>query len=220
MHRLKQHFSKVATTRTSRLTIINAQQQQLRYASSCCHKKIDDIDKQQQPQQQQTPHQIELNSKSEFWRDRTVWKRAGFNTLNCLIGCSIGDFGALYFMFNYTPAIASNLWIAMPIAMTSGILSSLTLETVLLRVREKFTWWQSLRTAFKMSMVSMLSMELAENVTDLYMMQHGFGMSMDNMFNIHEPAFWISLGVSLCAGFITPLPYNYYMLKKHGKSCH
>lgn len=28
-----------------------------------------------------------------FWRDLPVWKTSARNTFNCLIGCSIGDFG-------------------------------------------------------------------------------------------------------------------------------
>ncbi len=33
--------------------------------------------------------------KKAFWSDSKLWKRASFNTLNCLIGCSIGDFGMI-----------------------------------------------------------------------------------------------------------------------------
>lgn len=168
----------------------------------------------------QPPPCCHAEKKQMFWRDKSVWRRAAFNTLNCLIGCSIGDFGALFVIFNYFPSIATNMWITMPIAMISGIFTSLTLETAVLRVREKLTFLQSLRTAFNMSMISMVTMELAENVTEMAMMQYGFGMSMENMFNVHEPAFWVSLLVSLCAGFLAPLPYNYYMLKKFNKSCH
>src|SRR5579859_5037534 len=30
--------------------------------------------------------------RDHFWKDTGVWTSASFNTLNCLIGCSIGDF--------------------------------------------------------------------------------------------------------------------------------
>ncbi|MEM1003448.1 MAG: cation transporter, partial [Bacteroidota bacterium] len=33
-----------------------------------------------------------------FWTDLPKWNRASFNTLNCLIGCSIGDFGMVFFL--------------------------------------------------------------------------------------------------------------------------
>jgi hypothetical protein len=35
-----------------------------------------------------------------------------------------------------------------------------------------------------------------------------------------SPLFWASMGVSMAAGFIVPLPYNYFMLRHFNKSCH
>ncbi len=35
-----------------------------------------------------------------------------------------------------------------------------------------------------------------------------------------SPLFWASMGVSVAACFVVPLPYNYYMLRRFGKSCH
>ena len=31
------------------------------------------------------------------WRCKHTWKTASYNTLWCLLGCSIGDFGTIYF---------------------------------------------------------------------------------------------------------------------------
>jgi hypothetical protein len=100
----------------------------------------------------------------------------------------------------------------MAISMASGIATSVGLETVVLRMQEKTTWKKSLEIAVSMSMVSMLTMELAENIVDQSLTG---GMVMFN-----DPAFWLALIPSLIAGFLAPLPYNYYQLKKHGKSCH
>lgn len=33
-----------------------------------------------------------------FWQCKKTWKRASVNTFRCLIGCSIGDFGALWIL--------------------------------------------------------------------------------------------------------------------------
>jgi hypothetical protein len=33
-----------------------------------------------------------------FWGSRNVWKRAGINTFRCLVGCTLGDFSALWFL--------------------------------------------------------------------------------------------------------------------------
>ncbi|MAL87016.1 MAG: hypothetical protein CMI23_11750 [Opitutae bacterium] len=134
--------------------------------------------------------------------------RSAKNTLGCLVGCAIGDLGAIYlFQTYYAPlSIPSELWTTVWIvAMSSGIITSVILETVIL--------WRQLgpkeafKTAIGMSMISMLLMELAMNVVDYGMMG--------------EPA--ITLGVlpyTLGAGFLAAWPYNYWRLKKHGKCCH
>jgi hypothetical protein len=36
----------------------------------------------------------------------------------------------------------------------------------------------------------------------------------------NTPGYWIALVPAMIAGFLLPLPYNYYKLQKHGKSCH
>ena len=134
--------------------------------------------------------------------------RSAKNTLGCLIGCAIGDLGAIYlFQTYYAPlSIPSELWTTVWIvAMSSGIITSVILETIIL--------WRQLgpkeafKTAIGMSMISMLLMEVAMNVVDYGMMG--------------EPA--ITLGVlpyTLGAGFLAAWPYNYWRLKKHGKCCH
>ena len=33
-----------------------------------------------------------------FWGDSSVWQRAATNTTRCLVGCSLGDFSALFFL--------------------------------------------------------------------------------------------------------------------------
>ena len=64
----------------------------------------------------------------------------------------------------------------------------------------------ALKTATGMSLVSMISMEIAMNITDVILTG---GVLV-----------WWVIPIMLFVGFITPLPYNYYRLKKYGKSCH
>ena len=144
------------------------------------------------------------------WRDASVWKRASLNTLNCLIGCSIGDFGTLI-MFQYF-APTTNLWLVSLLAMVNGLITSLMLESIMLRYKESFPWRSAVRTAFGMSFLSMLAMEAAMNATDL--MMTGGGVSL------RDPFYWMAMTLSLVAGFLVPLPYNYHKLKKHRISCH
>ena len=145
-----------------------------------------------------------------FWRHRATWWRASANTLNCLIGCSIGDFAMLFYIQAYHPDTGVTL--TMALAMASGLLTSVGFESVMLRWREDFGWRQAVQMAVSMSFISMLGMELVANVTD-YAMTGG----------TVQPGtawFWFALGVSLLAGFLAPLPYNYYKLRKHGHACH
>ena len=54
----------------------------------------------------------------------------------------------------------------------------------------------------------MLMMEVAMEATDLWFT--GGALCVDP----------VAIPFMLVVGWITPLPYNYYRLKKHGKSCH
>jgi len=147
---------------------------------------------------------------SSFWQNNYNWKRASFNTLNCLIGCSIGDFGMIIFLQAYYPE-TSMFW-QMVLATIAGLMTSVTLETAILKTREKFNWSLAFKTAFSMSFISMIGMELAMNATDF--MITGGKASFDTL------KYWFALVPALIAGFLLPLPYNYYKLQKFNKSCH
>jgi hypothetical protein len=87
-----------------------------------------------------------------------------------------------------------------------------SLETVVLKYQQKLAWKDSFSMAVGMSMISMLTMEFVESIVDLGL--YGGGV------NVSDPFWWTALSISLLAGFMSPLPYNYYRLKKHNKSCH
>jgi hypothetical protein len=40
-----------------------------------------------------------------FWTCRHIWRRAGINTLRCLVGCTFGDFSALWMLQTYFPEL-------------------------------------------------------------------------------------------------------------------
>jgi cation transport ATPase len=145
-----------------------------------------------------------------FWLDRNIWRRAALNTLNCLIGCSIGDFGTIIYLQAYHPG--TTMIVQMILATLAGLITSVLLETLLLKFRENFPWRTALQTALAMSFLSMLAMELAMNTTDF--MLTGGKAAFEN------PVYWAALCISLVVGFLVPLPYNYYKLKKYSKACH
>ena len=145
-----------------------------------------------------------------FWGDYSLWKRASFNTLNCLIGCSIGDFAMIIYLQAYHPEV-SMMW-QMILAIIAGLTTSIALETVILKVREKFNWAFALKTAFGMSFISMVGMEIAMNTTDF--------MITGGKAAFEDPMYWTALIIAMVAGFLAPLPYNYYKLRKFNKACH
>jgi hypothetical protein len=95
----------------------------------------------------------------------------------------------------------------------SGITTSLLLETALLRYgRDQLAWPTAAKTAAGMSMISMITMEVAENAVDFHL--------TGGMVQLDSPAFWLAALCSIGAGFLAPLPYNYHRLRKYGKACH
>lgn len=137
------------------------------------------------------------------WKCKKTWKQAKINTLWCLLGCSIGDFGTIYY-FQKIDHSWSNFEV-MGLAIVNGLLTSIILETIILLKQMDFI--SSLKTALGMSFISMVGMEIAMNATDILLT----GGAMLT---------WWVMPIMLLAGFYTPLPYNYWRLKKYNVSCH
>ena len=90
----------------------------------------------------------------------------------------------------------------MILAIINGLITSIILETIILLKQMSFK--QALTTALGMSLISMISMEVAMNLTD-YLITGGAVLNLT------------VIPIMLLAGFITPLPYNYWRLKKYNK---
>ena len=141
-------------------------------------------------------------SESISWTCKSTWKKSSVNTLWCLLGCSIGDFGTIAF-FQYS-GINWPVLSIMVLAIINGLLTSILLETFIL-MRE-LTFKKALNTAIGMSLISMVSMEIAMNSVDVFLT----GGAILN---------WWIIPLMLFAGYVTPLPYNYWRLKVLNKSC-
>ena len=63
------------------------------------------------------------------------------------------------------------------------------------------------KTAIGMSLISMLSMEIAMNLVDVAITG---GATL----------IWWILPIMFTAGFMATVPYNYWRLKAFGKACH
>lgn len=157
-----------------------------------------------------TPHRPAPGA-AVAWDDRQVWARAAKNTLVCLVGCSLGDVGVLILAQAYWPHAA--MLPVMIAAILAGLATSMLLESIILRIREGFAWPRAFRTAASMSLLSMVAMEVAMNATD-------FALTGGNRMMDGAGWYAAALGVGAVVGFLVPLPYNYWMLKKHGRACH
>ena len=100
------------------------------------------------------------------WSCKHTWRKSAKNTMWCVIGCSIGDFGTILF-FQLTQ-IHFPITGIMILAIINGLLTSIMLETFIL-VRQNFIFIDALKTASGMSFISMISMELSMNLTDYYL---------------------------------------------------
>jgi len=137
------------------------------------------------------------------WYCTHTRSEASKNTMWCLLGCCIGDFGTIGF-FQFME-IEWPVSLIMTLAIINGIITSIILETIILSKQMLFKL--AFKTAIGMSLVSMVSMEAAMNLTD-FILTGGAILT------------WWAIPFMLFAGFITPLPYNYWRLKALGKACH
>ena len=145
-----------------------------------------------------------MSSSTIDWSCKSTWKRSAKNTMWCVIGCSIGDFGTILF-FQLTQTTFPLMGI-MILAIINGLITSIVLETFIL-IRQNFSFIGAIKTASGMSLISMLSMEVMMNLTD-YLFTGGAILT------------WWVIPIMLIVGFLTPWPYNYWRLKKFGLNCH
>ena len=147
---------------------------------------------------------MNISTPTFHWTCKHSWKRSAKNTAWCLLGCSIGDFGTILF-FQLTKIPFPVLGI-MTLAIINGLITSIILETVIL-MRQNFDFRKAFNTAIGMSFISMISMEVAMNLTD-YLLTGGAILT------------WWVVPLMLIVGFVTPWPYNYWRLKKFNIACH
>ena len=122
------------------------------------------------------------------WSCKNTWNTSAKNTFWCLLGCSIGDFGTILF-FQLTK-IPFPVLAIMVLAIINGIITSIILETIIL-LRQNFSLKLAFKTAVGMSLISMISMEIAMNATD-YFLTGGAILT------------WWVVPIMLAVGFVTP----------------
>ena len=145
-----------------------------------------------------------MNTSTFDWSCKHTWKVSAKNTLWCVMGCSIGDFGTI--LFFQLSKISFPILGIMTLAIINGLITSIILETFIL-MKQNFKFQNALKTAMSMSFISIVSMEVAMNLTD-YLLTGGAMLT------------WWVVPIMLIVGFLTPWPYNYWRLKKFGIACH
>jgi len=141
---------------------------------------------------------------SDFhWKCIHTWRKSAKNTAWCLLGCSIGDFGTILFFQLFQ--IPWPTLLIMILAIINGLITSIILETVILS--RQMIIFHAFKTAIGMSFISMISMEISMNAVDWILLGEA-------------KLLWWTVPLMLLAGFLTPLPYNYWRLKKFNVSCH
>ena len=145
-----------------------------------------------------------MNTSTFDWTCKHTWKTSAKNTMWCVIGCSIGDFGTI--LFFQLSKISFPILGIMILAIINGLITSIILETFIL-MKQNIEFKNALKTAMGMSFISMISMEITMNITD-YLLTGGAMLT------------WWVVPIMLIVGFLTPWPYNYWRLKKFGIACH
>ena len=138
------------------------------------------------------------------WKCRNTWNKSAKNTAWCVLGCSIGDFGTI--LFFQISEIFFPVMAIMILAIINGLITSIALETIIM-MKQNFSFKNAFKAATGMSFISMIAMEVAMNLTD-YILTGGAILT------------WWVIPIMLIVGFLTPWPYNYYILKRYNKSCH
>ena len=145
-----------------------------------------------------------MSSTTFNWSCNHTWKISAKNTLWCVIGCSIGDFGTI--LFFQLSKISFPILGIMILAIINGLITSVFLETIIL-MKQNFKFKSALKTACGMSFISMIGMEITMNMTDFFLTGGAI-------------LTWWVVPIMLLVGFLTPWPYNYWRLKKFGTACH
>ena len=79
------------------------------------------------------------------WTCLKTWKESAYNTLWCLVGCSIGDFGTIFYFQSIDHSLS--IYLVMILAIFNGLITSVLLETFILIKKMKFI--DALKTKYK-----------------------------------------------------------------------
>jgi len=145
-----------------------------------------------------------------LWNDISVWKKSMVATSICLVGCSVGVMGVMLYLVNYP-------WMqVLAVSFFCGLVTCMAFMIAWDMLLHHMKFKDAFRMSYRMSIVSLSIMIIAENVAMLLMSEKSSGHQMHMNSSHNLPSMAIAMG----AGFLLSLPYNYYIAQKHNASCH
>lgn len=144
------------------------------------------------------------------WLDKQTWKNCFIASFLCLVGCSIGTMGTLFYFADY------NWLYNFIVSLLIGWLSCFLFIAFWNIAFRQINFIEAMKTSFSMSIVSMMIIIVTENIIMLITnSQHAaHGMQQNPSNNL------LLMFIAMSVGLLFALPYNYYILSKTGKVCH
>lgn len=123
-------------------------------------------------------------------------------TLHCLTGCAIGEMLGMMIGVGFGLGTWTTVVLSISLAFFFGYLLS-----ILPLLRGGIDWKRALKVVLLADTLSILSMEIAENL--IMVIIPG---AMDS--GLSNPLFWVSMTIAFLIGFAVAYPVNAYLLKK------
>jgi len=127
-------------------------------------------------------------------------KMAVMATGHCLIGCGIGEILGMVITNSPHRKAGSSVVVSILLAFVFGY--ALTIWSL---VRSGVEWRRALRIALASDTVSIMSMEITDNLVLLLIPAALYAP-------ITAPMFWIGLGISLGVAFVVTVPVNRWLI--------
>lgn len=137
------------------------------------------------------------------------WIFAGKITFHCLTGCIIGEVIGLLVGVSLGLNPIYTIILSTLLAFFTGML----LAVISIIKSQKTNYIIAIKTVWLGEMVAIAVMEIAMNTTD-YLIG---GMNANSVF---DSIFWIGIMFAIPIGYVSALPVNYWLIKKHLKKCH
>ncbi|PQJ09366.1 hypothetical protein CJD36_019150 [Flavipsychrobacter stenotrophus] len=145
-----------------------------------------------------------------IWTEIGIWKRCLISTFICLIGCSIGVMGVMFYLVNYP-------WlVVLLLSFICGLITCLLFMIGWDMLFNKMNFIASFRMSYKMSIISLSIMILSENAA----MRLIAPISSTDQMHMHSNHNLQIMAIAMVIGFLLSLPYNYYILQKNDQVCH